>query len=278
MNNICYLNGEYLHLEDAKISALDRGFIFGEGVYEVILVSGGRAFALSEHLERLDSSLHDLGIANPLKKNDWNRVIENIVSLNNGGELVIYVQITRGASPRRHEFPTDNHPTIFMMANPSDYEESLQKVKAVTADDNRWKRCHIKTTSLYANTRLRNFAKKKGAQECILKSDGFVTEGASSNIFVVSDDNCIRTPPLSSNILPGVTRSIICDLASNMDLVVLEEEISEQSLKAAKELWLTNTTNGIRCVFELDEKIIGNGTNYPVATMMHDSLSLEKKR
>ena len=274
--NACYLNGDYIDLKDAKVSALDRGFIFGEGVYEVIEIHQGRVFARKQHLDRLQDSLDDMGIVNPLSEEEWSQVIQRLIFLNNCINSIVYIQITRGSAPRSHEFPAKENPTLFAMMAPSKATKELELIRAITAEDERWARCYVKTTSLYANTRLHNFARNKGGQETILHRHGFVTEGASSNVFVVSKNGTVYTTPLWLNILPGVTRGVILELAEELDVSVLEQEISLDMLKAAREIWLTSTSSGLRCVSSLDNKMVGNGTDYPVAQRLHEYLAVEK--
>ena len=275
--NTCYLNGDYIDLKDAKVSALDRGFIFGEGVYEVIEIYQGKVFAWQRHLDRLQDSLDDLGIVNPLSEEEWLVVIERLIVLNKCISSIMYIQITRGSAPRAHEFPTSDNPTIFVMITSSKFSNGLELVSAITAEDERWKRCYVKTTSLYANTKLHNLARNQGGQETILRRSGFVTEGASSNVFVVCPDGIVYTTPLWFNILPGVTRGLIVEFAEALGVSVLEQKISLDMLKAAREIWLTSTSSGIRCVSSLDSKIVGNGIDYPVAQRFKERLVFEKK-
>jgi len=277
MMNTCYLNGDYMDLKDAKVSALDRGFIFGEGVYEVIEIYQGKAFARQRHVDRLQDSLDDMGIVNPLSEEEWSEVIQRLIVLNKCVNSIVYIQITRGSAPRSHEFPASDNPTIFAMTIPSKFTNGLELVSAITTEDERWMRCHVKTTSLYANTRLHNFARNQGGQEAILQRNGFVTEGASSNVFVVCPDGIVYTTPLWFNVLPGVTRGLIVEFSEALGVSVLEQKISLDVLKTAREIWLTSTSSGIRCVSSLDNRIVGNGIDYPVAQSFHERLVFEKK-
>ena len=272
----CYLNGDYVDLADAKVSVLDRGFIFGEGIYEVIGVHSRKPFALSLHLERLDLNLSEMGLSNPLSSEAWSSLISNLISRNGCAFGTIYIQITRGKAPRNHEFPKASCPTVFVMISESAAKTELEKVIAITAEDERWRGCHIKTTSLFANTRLRNLATSKGAAEAILQYDGYLTEGASSSVFIVSNDGVIYTSPLDSNILPGITREIVIRLSVSMGVPVIEEKIEISRLRTANEIWLTNTSFGIRCVSRLDEGIVGDGQQYEVAQRFHKQLCIEK--
>ena len=161
----CYLNGDYVDLANARVSVLDRGFIFGEGVYEVIGVHSRKPFALSLHLNRLDHNLSEMGLSNPLSSESWSSLISTLISRNQCVFGTIYIQVTRGDAPRNHEFPESSCPTVFVMLSESKSKNELEKVVAITAEDERWKGCHIKTTSLFANTRLRNLATNQGAAE-----------------------------------------------------------------------------------------------------------------
>ncbi len=274
--NECYLNGDYVDLADARVSALDRGFIFGEGIYEVIGVHSRKPFAVSHHLNRLDLNLSEMGLSNPLSSEAWSNLISNLISRNQCVFGTVYIQVTRGSAPRNHEFPNSICPTVFAMISESKADKELEKVVAITTEDERWKGCHIKTTSLFANTRLRNLAASKGAAEAILTHDGYLTEGASSSVFIVSTDGEIYTSPLKSNILPGITREVVIRLSVSMGTPVIEEKIAISRLRTADEIWLTNTSSGIRCVSRLDEGIVGDGQHYEVAQRFHKQLCIEK--
>src|SRR3990170_7320175 len=217
MNGIrlVYLNGQFLPPETARVSVFDRGFVFGDGVYEVIPVFGGRLFRLPQHLARLDASLREIRLANPLNPAQWGEVFARLVREQGGGDQSIYLQITRGVAPRDHAFPPNITPTVFAYAQPLKYsppEELAQGVAAVTAADIRWQRCDIKAIALLANALLRQQAIEQGAAEAILVRDGVVTEGAASNIFVVSGDRLV-TPPKGPYILPGITRDLVVEIA-----------------------------------------------------------------
>ena len=193
----------------------DRGFIFGDGVYEVIPVFGGRLFRLPHHLARLDNSLREIRLANPLKPGVWQALFERLVQEQGGGELSIYLQITRGVAPRDHAFPPNVTPTVFAYAPPLKYppaEEIERGIAAITAPDIRWSRCDIKAIALLPNALLRQQAIDAGAVETILLRDGHMTEGAASNIFVIRAGRLV-TPPKGPFILPGITRDLVLELA-----------------------------------------------------------------
>ena len=199
---ICYLNGEFLPLAQAKVSVLDRGFIFGDAIYEVLIAQGGRIFALAEHLARLERSLTAVAIANPLTAAEWGSMLRQLVADNGDGDQSIYVQVTRGVAERDHGFPPGIAPTVFAMSRALEAKTGPQRVDAIVVEDNRWLRCDIKSTALLPNVLLRNQALAAGAYEAILVRDGCITEGSASNVFVAHNGR-VMTPPLSHLILPG---------------------------------------------------------------------------
>lgn len=271
---ICYLNGEYLPLEQARISVLDRGFIFGDAIYEVMVASGGRIFALEEHLLRLANSLAAVLMENPHSDVEWRALLEGLVDANGGGEQSLYVQVTRGAAERDHAFPRGLEPTVFAMSRSLAVKSTLEEVDAMLVADNRWLRCDIKSTSLLPNVLLRNQALAAGAYEAILVRDGFVTEGSSSNVFIVQGERVI-TPPLSPHILPGVSRALLIDVLQGNDILVDEAPVSRAMLGAADEVWLTSTTRDLVAVRHLDGVRVGTGTS-PLAERAYHQFQLYK--
>ena len=262
----CYLNGEYLPLDEAKVSVLDRGFIFGDGVYEVIPVYGRRAFRLNHHLQRLQNSLTAIRIDNPLSDEEWQQIIESLIAQNAGDDQSVYLHITRGVARRDHRFPADTPATIFLMSNPLVAPELAtveQGIKAQTLPDIRWLNCHIKAISLLPNILFRQEAIDSGSDEAILLRDGKATEGAASNLFIVKD-GIIITPPKSSKLLPGITRDLIVELAAQHKLPYEEREIDEQELFAADEIWISSSTKEVMPVLELNQTPVGNGQPGPV--------------
>jgi len=256
-----FLNGDFLPEEQASISPLDRGFIFGDGVYEVIPVYNGHLFRLDEHLQRLSNSLSSVHITAPYNNDEWPQLLNKLATQNGGGNLSLYLQITRGIAQRDHAFPHDTRPTVFAMCNAlHPVSEVIQHdgVKAITLDDTRWKNCHIKSISLLPNILLRQQALDNGAAEAILVRDNNVTEGAASNLFIVSDGTLI-TPPKGSKLLPGITRDLILELALNNNIPMRETEISMAALTAADEIWLSSSTKEIIPVTQLNETPVGNG-------------------
>lgn len=261
-----YLNGEFMPDTEAHIPVLDRGFIFGDGVYEVIPVYGGNLFRFREHLQRLQNSLDALKIRNPLSENEWQQALTELIKHNDGGDLSLYLQITRGSAERDHAIPENSTPTVFAMCNKLKslpIETIKNGVAAITLDDIRWQRCHIKAISLLPNVLLRQEALDRGAAEAILIRDGFATEGAASNLFAVIN-GVITTPPKSPLLLPGITRDLVLELVSNNNLPCQEKEISLEDLQQADEIWLTSSTKEILSVTQLNGKQVADGTPGPL--------------
>lgn len=270
-----YLNGEWMPIEKAMIPVLDRGFIFGDGVYEVIPCYSGHPFRLREHLTRLQSSLDGVRIENPYSLDRWVELVCEMVAKNPWEDQGVYLQMTRGVAPRDHAFPKGVKPTVFMMSNPlTTPPQSLreQGVPAVTVTDNRWLRCDIKSVSLLANCLLRQAAADQGAVESVLLRDGFLTEGSASNIFVVRD-GLIITPPKTNFILPGITYDVVVELARANRLPLEIRQVSEAEVRDADELWLTSSTKEVLPISTLDGKPVGHGESAgkpgPVAARMY---------
>ncbi len=265
MSSICYLNGEFIPTSEARISPLDRGFIFGDGIYEVIPAYGAKLFRLDEHLQRLNDNLDAVQIKQPLTLSEWKQMLNEVVSKNrttHGVEQSIYLQVTRGVAERDHGFPGSNvEPTLFVMSSvlkPLPATIAEKGVAAVTREDNRWKNCHIKSTSLLGNILLRQQAYDDGAAEAILIRDGKVTEGAASNFFIVIDGELL-TPPKGPLLLPGITRDLILELAQQHGISACEATITPQQLKCADEVWLSSSTKEILPVTSLDGNAVGSG-------------------
>lgn len=253
-----YLNGQYLPIEDAKISVLDRGFIFADGVYEVIPVYEGCIFRLEEHLQRLDANLDALHISRPYDLSQWKNILGKLIGENIQEDSTLYIQITRGSAPREATIDQLNIPTIFAMIRPLLKTDYSAGISAIVAEDIRWKYCHIKTISLLPNVLLRYQAEQLGAIEAILIRDGYVTEGASSNVFIVQDGT-IKTPRNSNHLLSGVTRNLLVQLLSASNLSCQETPIKEEELRQADEIWLTSSTREIMPVTKLDSNLVGSG-------------------
>lgn len=258
-----YFKGDFKPLEAVRVSPLDRGYLLGDGVYEVVPVYGGRLFCIDAHLDRLERSLSAIAIKNPISRSAWVEMLETLVARNGGGEQSLYFQVTRGEAPRNHAFPEGIKPLVFAMSKPGPKRDSPQPIAAVTRADNRWGRCDIKAIALLPNVLLRQEAVSAGAGEAILLRAGLVTEGAASNVFVVAD-GVLRTPPKSPKILAGITRDVTLDLASAAGVRCEECDISESALRSADEVWVTSSTMEITPVASLDGRPPGSGAPGPV--------------
>lgn len=267
-----YLNGEFMPIEEARVPVLDRGFIFGDGVYEVIPVYSRRPFRLREHLKRLQHSLDAIRLTNPHSDDDWARLIGELIERNDEAEdQSLYLHITRGVAKRDHAFPPGVEPTVFMMSNPlvtSTPELVESGVAVVSAADNRWLRCDIKAISLLPNVLLRQMAVDAGAAETLLLRDGFLTEGAASNIFVVRD-GVLLAPPKDNLMLPGITYDVILELAAAASIKTEVRKISEDEVRTAQELWLSSSTKEVLAITHLDSKAIAGGCPGPLFYQMY---------
>jgi len=258
---LVYLNGKYLPLNEAKVSVLDRGFIFGDGVYEVIPSYGSKALRFEHHMQRLQNSLDAVRIKNPLSNAQWQEIINKLISETDSQDQYIYLHITRGVASRDHRFPDEAKPTVFVMSNvlnPVEARLLETGIAAVTLDDIRWQYCNIKAIALLPNILLRQQAIDKGAAEAILIRDGNMTEGAASNIFIVSD-GVIKTPPKDNKLLPGITRDLVVELAKSHNMPIEETTISEKEFLAADEIWLTSSTKEILPITKINDQQVANG-------------------
>lgn len=268
---LVYLNGDFLPPEQAQVSAFDRGFVFADGVYEVIPVYGRRLFRLPQHLARLDNSLGGIRLANPLGAQQWQALCARLIEANSSEDQSIYLQVTRGPAPRDHAFPAVTTPTIFAYAQPLMYppaEQLANGVAAISVPDIRWSRCDIKAIALLPNVLLRQQATEQGAAEAILIRDGNVTEGSASNIFLVVNGTLV-TPPKGPYILPGVTRDLIVELAHAHGITCEERDVHQTELAAASELILSSSTKELLPITRLDGRAIGNGRPGPLHARLH---------
>jgi D-alanine transaminase len=273
-----YLNGQYMPIEDAKIPVLDRGFIFGDGVYEVIPVYSRKPFRLEEHLRRLQHSLDGIRLANPHSVNAWAGIIEELIARNEGADQYLYLHITRGVAKRDHAFPNPPvAPTVFMMSNPLPAPSAHllhSGVCAVTATDNRWLRCDIKAIALLPNVLLRQMAVDADCAETILiragtdGSEAFMTEGAASNIFAVKDGRLLA-PPKDNLMLPGITYDVILEIAAANSIPCEVRRIGVAEISTADELLLTSSTKEVLAITRLDGKPVGNGKPGPMFARLH---------
>lgn len=264
---IACLNGTFLPLEDACVPVMDRGFLFGDGVYEVIPVYGGKLFRLAHHLKRLENSLEAVRIGNPLSCKAWETMLMELVNRNEGADQAVYLQVTRGVAARRdHAFPADTRPTLFAMSTPMAAAVDIDTITgttAITLPDIRWNHCNIKAITLLPNVMLRQQAVDAGAAEAILIKDGHAIEGAASNIFIVKK-GLLGTPPNSPALLPGITRDLIIELAASHSIPFREADITAADLFDADEIWLTSSTREISPVTRLDDTVISAGKPGPL--------------
>jgi D-alanine transaminase len=264
----CWLNGTFRPLIDARISPLDRGFLFGDGVYEVVPVHRGRPFRLRQHLERFERSLAEVRIRNPLTRNHWAHVLRSLSTRASAAELLVYVQVTRGSEfGRNHLFPpAEVEPTAFAFVSP--YPEPAtatlsEGLAAATCDDTRWARCDIKSTALLANVLLRQEAHDKGAAEALLIRDGELMEGSSSTVFVVTGGR-LATPPNTCRILPGTSRDAVLELAAEMGVPSEIRPIAAAELASCDEVWIASAGRGVLPVSSIDGRPVGSGKPGPV--------------
>jgi len=277
---ICYLNGEYQKLRDARVSPLDRAFLFGDSVYEVLPVFEGRMFRFREHFDRLARSLKEIGMPSPHTHEQWLDLLNDLIARNGGGDMYVYVQVTRGQEyGRNHAFPAKVVPGVFAMAAPlpplSD-EIRANGVSAITVEDFRWGRCDIKSTALLANVLMKQRAADAGTQEAIIVRDGDVMEGSSTSIFVVKDGK-IATPPNSNRILPGTTREVALELADGSMSVTIRR-IGIDELRAADEVWISAATRDVLPVTRIDGQPVGTGKPGPLWQRMNQSFNALRKR
>ncbi len=261
-----YLNGDFLAADQAKISVFDRGFLLGDGVYEVIPVYNGHSFQLSNHLARLQASLDGVKMKNPLSTLEWQSMIAQLIERNGCGDQSLYLQVTRGVAARDHVFPKGVTPTVFAMSNPllslpENYKK--QGIAAITLSDIRWQNCNIKAISLLANSLLKQQALEAGAQEALLIRDGYLTEGAASNAYVVINGT-IYTSPKDTTILPGITRQVLISLANNAAIPLIEKAVTTTQLQQADEVWVSSSTREILPITELDGDSVGKGVPGPL--------------
>jgi D-alanine transaminase len=271
MSEIVYLNGEFMPLENARISVLDRGFIFGDGVYEVIPVYSQHPFRLPEHLARFERSHRAIRIDNPLTDADWTRLVRELIARNGGDDQSIYLQVTRGVAKRDHAFPQDTKPTVFGMSSPlsTPTRATVEAgIHAITTIDYRWLKCDVKSTSLLGNCLLRQAAADAGAIEVVMFRDGFLTEGSSSNVFAVKNGTVLATPK-NNLVLPGITYDVVIELAQANGLPLEVRPISEAEVRTADEIWVTSSTKEVLAVTTLDERAVGTGKPGPVFRRMH---------
>lgn len=284
----CYLNGEFTQLPNAKISVMDRGFIFGDGVYEVVPVYGGKLFRFDQHMARLDRSLAEVHIANPMTPAQWADVALKLVAdyaQSQGAstqdiDQLVYIQITRGVAMRDHVMPTDLTPTVFIMTNvmtpPSDAQRS-QGVACVTADDFRWEKAHIKSTSLLGAVFARQISFDAGAVETVMFRDGFLSEAAASNVWVVKNGT-VMGPPKDHLVLEGIRYGMIEEMCRAQGIGFELRRISRDEVLNADELLLSSATKEVLAITTLDGQPVGNGVPGPVYAQLFAGYQQAKRQ
>jgi len=279
VGDMVFLNGEILPIEQAKIPVLDRGFIFGDGIYELVPVYSRVPFRLDEHLNRLERSLREVRIRNPYSRAEWRDVIQRLIAAQPFEDQGLYFQVTRGVAKRDHAFPQGVEPTVFAMANPLVTPPAAlveRGAAARSAVDFRWQRCDVKSISLIGNCLLRQLSADVGEAETILFRDGLLTEASASNVFIVKA-GVIQAPPKSNLILPGITYDVVVELARDAGLPLELRDIPEADVRSADELWVTSSSKEILAIVSLDGRPVGDGKPGPVFRRMH-ALYQEFKR
>ena len=269
--DIVHLNGAFMPLAEARVPVLDRGFIFGDGVYEVIPVYSRHPFRLVEHLRRLQNSLDGIRLANPHSDTEWSQLVRDMIERNDGDDQSIYFQITRGVAKRAHEFPAQVKPTVFMMSTAllTPPQEQLDHgIACVTGADFRWLKCDVKSVALLGNCLLKQSAVDAGAAEIVLFRDGHLTEAAACNVLVVQD-GVLLAPPKDNLILPGITYDVVLELAAANQIPLEMRAASEQEVRAAQEIWITSSTKEVLAVTRLDGAAVGDGKPGPLFRRMH---------
>jgi len=266
-----FLNGKFMPIEEARVPVLDRGFIFGDGVYELVPVYSRVPFRIDEHLARLERSLAAVRIRNPYSRAEWRDIILQLVAKQPFEDQGVYFQVTRGVARRDHAFPKDVAPTVFLMSNPLTCPPKAlveSGATAVTAVDDRWHRCDIKSISLIGNCLLRQVSADAGAVETILFRDGKLTEASASNVFVVQR-GVILSPPKSNLILPGITYDVVVELAQGAGLPFEFRDVSEAEVRGADEIWVTSSSKEVLAIVQLDGKPVGAGVPGPAFSRMY---------
>jgi len=275
-----YLNGQFLPLEDAKISVLDRGFIYGDGVYELIPVYAREPYRMPQHLARLQRSLDGIGLANPCSANEWEAIIRELIGRMPYADQGVYFQVTRGVAKRDHAFPSGVAPTIFMMSNPlalPSAEQVERGVAVITGPDQRWLHCDLKTISLLGNVLARQAAVEAGAVESVLFRDGYLTEASASNVLIVKDGTIIA-PPKDNLILPGITYDATFELARDGGLAMTVRPVTREEALAADEMWLSSSSKEVLAVTAVDGNPFAGGRPGPVFRKMHALFQASKRK
>jgi D-alanine transaminase len=277
---IVYLNGKFLPIGEAQVSVLDRGFIYGDGVYELVPVYAREPFRLPHHLARLARSLDGVGMANPHTNAQWEAIIRDLVARQPFDDQGVYFQVTRGVAKRDHSFPKGVPPTVFMMSNPLPIptrEQVDNGVAVVTADDNRWHRCDLKTISLLGNVLMRQLATDRGAVETVMFRDGFLTEASASNVLIVKDATIV-VPPKDNHILPGITYDATMEFARDADVPLVVRPVSREEALSADEMWLSSSTKEVLAITTVDGKPFAGGKPGPVFRKLWEVFQSKKPK
>jgi D-alanine transaminase len=280
--SLCHLDGEFLRLCDAKVSVLDRGFIFGDGIYEVIPVYGRRLFRSEQHMARLERNLGKVRIANPHDRAAWLALVRRLVAAQAAEDQLVYIQVTRGVAPRDHVMPPDIAPTVFAMSTPMKPPTADQRhhgVACVTARDFRWERGDIKSTSLLGNVLARQMSADHGAVETILFRDGWLTEASSSNVWI-AHEGALLGPPMSEHVLQGIRVDLLVELCEEEGIACNLRPIAEADVRVADEIMLTSATKEVLPVTRLDGEPVGHGALRgkpgPIYARLHEAYQRAK--
>lgn len=275
---LVYLNGEMTPLSEAKIPVLDRGFIFGDGVYEVIPIYGRRMFRSDQHMARLFRSLDKIGIPNPHDLAGWMALIQQVVDASPDDDQMVYLQVTRGVARRAHAFPAEVTPTVFIMTNPlvlPSAEVRGKGVACVTMDDKRWLHCEIKSVSLLGNVLAAQYAAENQVTEAIQFRDGMLTEGSSSNVWIVKD-GVLAGPPKDNLILEGIRYGLIQELCEGLGIPMQVRRISREEVFAADEVMISSATKEVLPVTRIDGQPVGNGAPGPIYAKLYEAYQAAK--
>jgi D-alanine transaminase len=277
-DTIVYLNGEFVPIGEAKVSVLDRGFIYGDGVYEVIPAYHRAPFRMPHHLKRLQASLNGIRLANPMDDEAWDALVRDLIARQPYDDQSIYLQVTRGVAKRDHAFPKGVPPTVFLMSNPLSLptrEQVEHGVAVVTADDNRWLRCDLKTTSLLGNVLMRQKAADVGAVETVMFRDGWLTEASASNVLVVRGGTIVA-PPKDHQILPGITYDATLEFAREAGIPMEIRPVRRSEALSSDELWLSSSTKEVLAIVSVDGQAFGSGTPGPLFRRMYAAFQTHK--
>ena len=281
-DSLCFLNGEFQPLGQARIPVLDRGFIFGDGIYDVVPVYGRRLFRFDEHLARLIRSLAKVRIQNPYHRDEWLAHCRHLIQAGADDNQVVYIQVSRGVAPRDHVMPSGVKPTVFMMSNPmrqASAEQRHQGVSCITARDFRWERGDIKSTSLLGNVLARQLSADHGALETIMFRDGYLTEAAASNVWIVHEA-ALLGPPKSDHVLEGIRVELLRELCEDCGVAYNLRPLPEADVRSADEVLLSSATKEILPVTNIDGEAVGHGALRgkpgPVYARLHEAYQRAK--